>query len=84
MALPRSLLLRQTAAEVLREIDSYGDGYLYYLITTYLPLALARDPTFGLRIGELRAALLTRRETVADSTIRRAMDTLTQQIPTGA
>ncbi len=84
MTLPGSLLLRQTAAEVLREIDSYGEGYLYYLVTTYLPLALGRDPTFGLRAGELRTALLARRETVEEPTIRRATDTLAQQIPTGA
>ncbi|MFC6931145.1 hypothetical protein ACFQHO_12940 [Actinomadura yumaensis] len=45
--LPGSLLLRNTAREVLREIGSYNDAYLYYLASTYIPLALRRDPTFG-------------------------------------
>jgi hypothetical protein len=48
-SLPGSLLLRNTASEVLREISDYTDAYLYYLAATYLPLALERDPTFGLK-----------------------------------
>ncbi|WP_322756453.1 hypothetical protein [Frankia sp. Cas3] len=83
-SLPPSLLLRRTAGEILRELGQYGDAYCYYLVTTYVPLALDRDPTFGLRAGELRVALLERREMVNDSIIRRAMDTLARQIPTGA
>jgi len=84
MVLPRSLLLRRTAAEILREIDCYGAGYLYYLVTTYLPLALRRDATFGLRVADLRAALIARRETVTDPTIRRAVESFARLLPTGA
>jgi hypothetical protein len=56
-SLPGSLLLRNTAAEVLREISAYSDAYIYYLVSTYLPLALRRDPTFGARVTDLIAAL---------------------------
>ncbi len=83
MSLPGSILLRQTAAEVLREIDSYGEGYLYYLVTTYLPLALGQDATFGLRVDDLRAALILRRDTLDNPTVRRSVDTLTSHL-TGA
>lgn len=83
MSLPGSILLRNTAAEVLREIDSYGEGYLHYLATTYLPLALAQDSTFGLRAGELRTALLVRRDTVNSPTARRSVDDLIAHLPTG-
>lgn len=60
--LSRSLLLRNTAAEVIREIGDYSDAYVYYLLTVYLPLALARDPTFGLALGRLEAAIRRRLE----------------------
>ncbi len=63
-SLPRSLLLRQTAAEVLREVEQYNDAYLIYLSETSIPTILARDETFGLRRDELRAMLRTRRERV--------------------
>jgi hypothetical protein len=56
-SLPSPLRLRHTAAEVLREIANYNDAYVYYLVSTYLPLALRRDPTFGWRIADLKAAL---------------------------
>jgi hypothetical protein len=84
MTLPGSLLLRGTAAEVLREIDSYGAGYLHYLVTVYVPRALELDPTFGLRVTELRTALFARRETVAEPAIRRSVDHLARTLPTGA
>ncbi|MCK9895211.1 hypothetical protein [Frankia sp. AgB32] len=83
MSVPGSILLRRTAAEVLREIDSYGDGYLYYLVTTYLPLALGQDATFGLRVDDLRAALILRRDTLDNPTVRRSVDELTSRLPTG-
>lgn len=70
--IPGSILLRKTAIEVLREIDSYSDAYLYYLCTTYLPLALTRDPTFGLKLSELLQALSTRLERCTDIIVRKA------------
>jgi len=84
MSLPGSLLLRNTAGEVLHEVGAYGEGYLYYLVTTYLPLALGRDPTFGLRLDELRIALLGRVETVENRTVRRAVHTVIDRLSMGA
>ena len=52
-SLPGSILLRKTAKEVLREINNYTDAYLFYLCRTYLPLALDKDPTFGLKLPDL-------------------------------
>lgn len=78
--LPSSLLLRNTAVEVLREIESYNDAYLYYLVSTYLPLALRRDPTFGLRIADLITALEKRGSECADKRIRTACNKLVKQL----
>jgi hypothetical protein len=59
-SLPPSLLLRRTAAEILRELATYNDAYFYYLVTTALPLILQRDPTFGLRAPELTTLIEAR------------------------
>ena len=64
--------MRKTAIEVLRETGSYTDAYLYYLCTTYLPLALTRDPTFGLKLPDLLQALKGRLEECEDPTVREA------------
>jgi hypothetical protein len=79
-ALPSSLLLRNTAAEVLREIASYNDAYLYYLVSTYLPLGLRRDPTFGLRIADLITALERRGADCRDRRIRETCNKLVRQL----
>jgi hypothetical protein len=71
-SLPASLLLRRTAAEVIREITSYPDAYVYYLVTTYIPLALNHDQTLGLRIQDLIKALSIRVETCDDAVVRKA------------
>lgn len=78
--LPSSLLLHNTAREVLREITSYNDAYLYYLVSTYIPLALRRDPTFGLRITELITALETRGADCRDSRIRDTCNKLVKRL----
>ncbi|MBW8481717.1 hypothetical protein [Actinomadura parmotrematis] len=78
--LPSALLLRNTAREVLREIGTYNDAYFLYLLITYVPLALQRDPTFGGRLPELRAALLRRATGHADRRIRRAGAELARRI----
>jgi hypothetical protein len=58
--LPRSMLLRNTAAEVVREIGTYSGAYVHYVLSVYLPRALARDPTFGLALPALGAAIRQR------------------------
>ena len=80
--LPRSLLLRNTAGEILSEINSssYGQAYKYYLITTYLPLALRRDATFGLRADELISALLRCKDESNDVSVRAACDSLVKHL----
>ena len=83
-SLPGSILLRKTAAEVLREIDHYTEAYLYYLCRTYLPLALDRDPTFGLKLAEVGNALADRAETCEDAVARSACIELATQIKEAA
>lgn len=80
--LPRSLLLRNTAGEILNEINSpnYGQAYKYYLITTYLPLALRRDATFGLRADELISALLRCKDESNDVSVRAACESLVKHL----
>lgn len=78
--LPSSLSLRNTATEVLREIAVYNDAYLYYLVSTYIPLALRRDPAFGGRIAELVQALELRGADCRDRTIRQTCNTLVRQL----
>lgn len=71
-SLPRSLVLRNTANEVLREIDIYNDAYLYYLAMTVVPTLLRRDPSFGARLPDLRKLLRNRLDGCGDSVVRRA------------
>lgn len=68
--LPRSLLLKNTAAEVIREVDCYSDAYVYYLLAVYIPLALSRDSTFGLALPRLKAAIRQRLDQDSDSRLR--------------
>jgi hypothetical protein len=79
-ALPGSILLKRTADEVIHEVGHYSDAYVYYLCTTYLPLALERDSTFGLRLAELGNALTARGEVCEDAAARRACIGLASQI----
>lgn len=79
-SLPSSLLLRNTAAEVLREIGSYNDAYLYYLVSIYIPLALQRDPTFGMRSADLLKALRRRAADCPERMVRAACNELMKQL----
>ncbi|MFA1548372.1 hypothetical protein [Actinomadura chokoriensis] len=78
--LPSSLSLRNTATEVLREIAVYNDAYLYYLVSTYIPLALKRDPAFGGRVTELIQALELRGADCRDRTARQTCGTLVRRL----
>jgi hypothetical protein len=79
-ALPRSLLLQNTAQEVIREIGSYPDSYVHYLLTVYVPLALARDRTFGLALPALKAALTDRLRRDGDPRLRALCESTLRQI----
>lgn len=78
--LPSSLSLRNTAVEVLREIVAYNDAYLYYLVSTYIPLALKRDPAFGGKITELIQALELRGADCQDRRTRQTCNTLVRRL----
>jgi hypothetical protein len=69
-SLSRSLLLRNTASEVIREIDGYSDAYVHYLLSVYVPLAVSRDPTFGLAMKRLKAAISARLARGGDPRLR--------------
>lgn len=75
-SLPRSLVLRNTANEVLHEIDTYNDAYLYYLATTVVPNLLRRDPSFGTRLTDLHRLLCNRLDSCGDPVVRRACSNL--------
>jgi len=64
---PRNVVLRNTATEVIRELADYNDAYCAYLAAVFLPRALALDPTFGGQRDALTAALRDRRERLDDS-----------------
>ncbi len=81
--LPGSILLRRTAREVLREAESYTEAYLLYLCTTYLPLALANDPTFGMKAKQLRIVLTGRAERCEESMVSRACIELADKLEEG-
>jgi hypothetical protein len=78
--LPRSLSLRQTAVQVIKEIESYNEAYLYYLSKVYIPRALERDPKFGERRSELASALERRLESCSQPKVRAALENLRRQL----
>lgn len=68
---PASLGIGNTAREVLDEVESYNDGYVYYLLRTYVPVALTRmDPLFGGHLAGLEQAVLDRREKTSSQELR--------------
>ena len=79
-SIPGSILLRNTAVEIIREINTYTDAYLYYLCTTYLPMALSKDPTFGLKISVLVQSIEKRMEKCEEPAVRAACLHLVKKI----
>lgn len=79
-SLPRSLLLRHTAEEVLREIEHYSDAYLFYLAETAIPAIIRRDATFGLQLPKLIQTLKVRLGTCEEPVIRLACQTLLREL----
>jgi hypothetical protein len=78
--LERSIVLRRAAKEVLLEFSSYNDAYIWYLATTYLPLALEYDPTFGGQHERLTQAARLRMEQTAEAKVRAACEGLTKTL----
>jgi hypothetical protein len=78
--LERSLLLRHTAREIISELQHYNETYVWYLATTYLPLALEMDPTFGFQLGELAVALRARICGIASEDVRDACERIVKAL----
>lgn len=78
--LERSIVLRRAAKEVLLEFSSYNDAYIWYLATTYLPLALEYDPTFGGQHEQLARAAHLRMERSVDPKVRAACEGLAKKL----
>jgi hypothetical protein len=78
--LPRSLVLRRTASEVLREIEEYNDAYLYYLTTTVVSNILRRDPSFGASLPDLQRHLHKRLDRCGESVVRQACANLLREL----
>jgi hypothetical protein len=81
-SLPPSLLLRRTAAEILREIEQYNDAYLFYLAETSIPTVMQRDPTFGLQLLQLTSALRARLERCEEPAARAACERILRMLET--
>jgi hypothetical protein len=72
-SVPRGLPLSRTAAEVVTEIASYNEAYVWYLATTYIPRALEEvDPTFGHSVPRLVSSLRSRADTCQLEDVRNA------------
>jgi hypothetical protein len=78
--LERSIVLRRTAEEVLREFSSYNDAYIWYLATTYIPLALEYDPTFGSRYERLTQAIRLRMDQTGEAKVKAACEGLAKKL----
>jgi hypothetical protein len=81
-SVPKTLNLSRTATEVIREIDTYNDAYVLYLVTTFIPLAIGElDARFGDRLPDLRSALLRRAEKTNLKELKDAVEKLANTIP---
>ncbi|MGH3866242.1 MAG: hypothetical protein ACRDQ4_08950 [Pseudonocardiaceae bacterium] len=83
-SLPRSLVLRHTASEILREVEQYNDAYLFYLAETSIPTVMRRDPTFGARLLQLTRALRTRLERCVEPAARNACERILRMVENDA
>ncbi|ATL66429.1 hypothetical protein CRH09_09645 [Nocardia terpenica] len=83
-SLPRSLLLRGAAGNVVQELEKCNDAYFYYLVRAAIPLLLQRDPTLGLRGSHVRSAIANRMERCAERGITREANILLSHWPAAA
>lgn len=67
IAVPESLSMTRTADAVIRQVDSYNEAYVWYLLTTFVPLAVTEvDPDFGGRLPQLREVVQKRLDNACD------------------
>lgn len=84
-SLPGGVLLKNTAAEVITEIAEYNDAYVWYLVSTYVPVSLEQvDSTFGGQLAHLEAALRNRAERAELHEVAEACHALAKRIADGA
>lgn len=81
-SVPRSLLLRNFAESIVHEIGTSNDAYLHYLVSVAIPLMLQRDPTLGLRAGEIRTELRGRIEVGSTVATKKMAPALLSQLET--
>jgi hypothetical protein len=80
-SVPRRLMLVNTAEEIMNELLHYNDAYVWYLVNTFVPLALSDiDPSFGGRMGDLRKALAEKAETTETTEIKSSCEKLLMQL----
>lgn len=80
-SVPRRLVLVNTADEILYELLRYNDAYVWYLVNTFIPLALADiDPSFGGRLDDLRKALAEKAEVTGNKEIKSSCEKLVVQL----
>jgi hypothetical protein len=80
-SVPRGSSLRNTAREVIHEVENYNEAYVCYLMKTYVPLALEQmDETFGNQIPQLSEAIEHRLEIAKIPEVRTAMNGLLEQL----
>ena len=72
--------VERTAREIIDELQQYNEAYVWYLATTYLPLALEVDPTFGFQRAELAAALRSRIGRLISGDVRDACERLLRSL----
>ncbi|MFI6865562.1 hypothetical protein [Nocardia sp. NPDC050406] len=69
--------LTRTAANVIADVTDLNDAYLYYLVTTAVPVLLSYDPTFGAAKDKLAQAISERMENgITNRNARKASATL--------
>lgn len=80
-ALPRMTSLQKTAGEIIREVESYNDTYVLYLVTVYLPYALEEmDSQFGGQTSQLVRALEKKQENCELKELQEAAGALVRQL----
>ncbi|MGL6234663.1 MAG: hypothetical protein ACRC20_04905 [Segniliparus sp.] len=83
-SLPGSVLLRNTAVELLGDLGTPNEAYFFYLVAVAVPLMLQYDPTLGLKASQVGAAVVTRMETCVSPVVRQAGATLLGALPRSA
>ncbi|MDT0351116.1 hypothetical protein [Pseudonocardia charpentierae] len=79
--LPSEVRLTHTATEVIHEVREYNDAYVWYLVTTFIPLALETiDPKFGNQLRNLADALDVRAEATSMKELAEEARQLSKQI----